>query len=124
MSNIEYIQHPNGIHEFIWQEPVVETIKEWLEKLEEIYEAAAPNSLLMFLIDALVTISPEATYQHIQQFRAKQSKRLFTRTAVLYNTAMPPQDIRRVENIFNRETDIYRVFNPNKRNEAIKWLLA
>lgn len=124
MNNMEYIEHPNGIHEFIWLEPAVETAEEWLEKLGEIYEAAAPDSTLLFLIDARITLPTGQTYQMIREFRAKQTKRLYTRTAVLYSTPMPPQDVRQMEDIFNREEDVYRVFNPDKRKDAVGWLLA
>lgn len=121
---MEYIKHPNGIHEFLWDEAKVEIVEEWIEKLEEIYTDSPPESTLLFLIDSPVTMPTASTYHLVRNFRANQTVRHFTRTAVLYETRMSHKEIKQMEDMFNREEDVYRVFNPEKRKEAIGWLLA
>lgn len=124
---IRYIEHDNGIHEFIFMDTTLETFDSWYELMNEFYQnpMAEPYSAVMVdLRHASISQLREAISQ-IKTLRNSHTMIPYIRFAFLTNlsdlaTTMM-QSYLSYQDMRNNPVGYFRV---SEREDAIDWLLG
>jgi len=121
----EYIRHPDGIHEIIYNEVSREAVDQYMTHLDNIMSITPKEQTLRLLSNGTKVIEMQPITYMMSRFRGvmqKHPQRPAVRVAILYGSVRFIDLVNGLFRMFVRGRDGMRFFKAEERDEAIAWL--
>ncbi len=121
----EYIYHPDGIHEIIYNEVSREAVDQYMNHFDYIISITPKDQTLLLLSNGTKVVEMQPVTYMMSRFRAvmqKYPQRPAIRVAILYGSVRFIDLVNGLFRMFVRGRDRMRFFKAEERDEAIAWL--
>ncbi len=127
LKPLTYEKLDNNIHMLIFNQNKRQTIDDMFDVIDQVYKTEDLDHMLYFLIDASNITEFPFRYmgQKTQDWRNQYTHIPTGRSAILWRqNPLMMILLNQIIGIFNNKESITRIFDPEKRQEAIDWLIS
>lgn len=122
----KYIEHENGIHEFVFEKNDDEGADILIAGMERLFKRHSLNDIILVIIDFHKPKNPPILYtfrQAVQMYQ-RHPNHPYVRAAYLYNPGFVISTVKMYTSILRQDKKNQRQFyQHHRRDEAINWLL-
>lgn len=121
----DYVQHPDGVHEIIYNEVSREAVDQYMTHFDNIMAITPKDEVLRLLSNGSLVVEMQPISYMMSRFRnvmQKYPQRPAVRVAILYGSVRFIDLVNGLFRMFVRGRDKMRFFKAEQREEAIAWL--
>lgn len=121
----DYIKHPDGLHEIIYNEVSRAAVDEYMNHFDHVMSVTPQDGVLRLLSNGANVVEMQPIAYMMSRFRGvmqKYPQRPAVRVAILYGSVRFLDLVNGLFRIFVHGRDAMRFFKAEQREEAISWL--